>query len=311
MPASCHENQKGAHLAVVSDPQSLPVSFIHIPKTGGSTLRWILDRQYRSFLYLIPQWFHADYADPVTTLGLCRRRPDAVGAHRPLDDSWPRGQTIAMVRDPVRRVLSQVAHIRAEPGAWIPEPGIALPLADWLERHPLALFDNNQVRYLSGAAEYDGMPMTTAMEQSDLDTALEAARSRVLVAPMEAFDEALLDWGHRLGWDAPYYRRVNVRRRGAVDLPKRDLQALESWNRLDRILCEEVGVLFRQRLEKLERESGQSLEGQLATFRRRNESLAAGAGILWHSLSRGLKHPVRAGRMVARTLGQRLGGSAG
>lgn len=290
---------------------SLHVSFIHIPKTGGSTLRWILDRQYRTFLYLIPQWFHADYASPATALGRCPHPPDAVGAHRPLDAGWPPGQAIAMVRDPVPRVLSQVAHIRAQPRAWIPAPEVALPLADWLERRPLALFDNNQVRYLSGAAEYDGMPMTTAMQESDLEKALEAARSRVLVAPMEAFDEALLDWGRRLGWDAPYYRRVNVRRRGEVDVQERDLQALESWNRLDRILCEEVGVLFRRRLASLERESGQSLELQLAAFRRGNEGLAANAGVLWHSLRRGVKHPLRAGRMVVRTVRQRLGGSGG
>ena len=237
----------------------------------------------------------------------CAHPPQAFGTHRTFDASWPDGQALAMVRDPVPRVVSHLAHLRAEPLAWLPErpAEIELPIAGWLERQPLALFDNNQVRYLSGAAEFDGMPMTRSMDETDLELALETARSRVLVAPMEAFDEALLDWAHRLGWKAPYYQRVNVRRGGGHPLPLQDLQALESWNRLDRVLCEEVGVLFRARLSDLERELDRSLEDQLASFRRDNDAFRAKAGILWHTLKRGLRHPLRAGRMLARTARQR------
>ncbi|MDP7632176.1 MAG: hypothetical protein QF402_04420 [Candidatus Latescibacteria bacterium] len=293
-----------------ADTDGRPLCFVHIPKTGGSTLRWILDRQYQSCMYLIPQWFHGDHTTPSVAAGQCRGAPAVIGAHRPLDASWPQGLALAMVRDPLRRVLSHVAHIRAEPQAWLPDARGALPssLADWMDRKPLALFDNNQVRYLSGAVEFDGMPLTRTMEESDLEKALQAARSRVLVAPMEAFDEALLDWRHRLRWSPPYYRRVNVRRRGSSPIPERDTQAVASWNRLDRILCEEVGVIFRQRLAELEQESGRSMQEQLATFRESNSGLAARAGILWHTFGRGVRHPVRAGRMVIRSARQRLGG---
>ncbi|MDA0333592.1 MAG: hypothetical protein O2782_00310 [bacterium] len=285
------------------------VLFIHIPKTGGSTLRWVLDRQYSTFLYLIPQWFHGKHQTPLAAANAGRMPPQALGAHRSFDGSWPQGQAMAMVRDPVRRVISHMAHLKAEPLAWLPEipAEIELPLADWCERSPLALFDNNQVRYLSGAREFDGMPLTRAMDETDLELALEAARSRVLVAPMESFDEALLDWGHRLGWNTPYYRRVNVRRGTKPQLPSRDLQALESWNRLDRILCEEVGVLFRARLADLEQESGRNMEDQLRSFRQDNERLAAKTRILWHTVRRGLRHPLRAASMVARTVRQRSG----
>ena len=238
------EPMKRGHLVTQEDAVPQTVLFIHIPKTGGSTLRWVLDRQYSTFLYLIPQWFHGKHQTPLAAANAGRMPPQALGAHRSFDGSWPQGQAMAMVRDPVRRVISHMAHLKAEPLAWLPEipAEIELPLADWCERSPLALFDNNQVRYLSGAREFDGMPLTRAMDETDLELALEAARSRVLVAPMESFDEALLDWGHRLGWNTPYYRRVNVRRGTKPQLPSRDLQALESWNRLDRILCEEVGV---------------------------------------------------------------------
>jgi hypothetical protein len=291
-----------------SGPQILTSSFIHIPKTGGSSLRWLLDRQYRSFLYVIPQWFDIGYADPKTALKQLSQSVDMVGAHRPLDQAWPEGASIAMVRDPVKRVLSHVAHLRAEPGVWLPSvcAEAELAIADWIERRPLALFDNNQVRYLSGASEFDGMPMSDAMGEQDLEKALEVARTRVLVAPMEAFDEALLDWGHRLNWGVPYYRRVNVRRQKKPGLPERDLQALEAWNRLDRILCEEVGVLFRQRLAELEERTGQSMDEQLAIFRRKNESYAAKSRILWHTLARGFKHPLRASQMILRTANQRF-----
>ena len=296
-------------MATHSNAVTDSVAFIHIPKTGGSTLRWVLDRQYASFLYLIPQWFDENYREPLAAAKACQGAPQALGAHRCFDGSWPLGQAMAMVRDPVRRVISHVAHLKAEPLAWMPEipAEMKLSLADWCERSPLALFDNNQVRYLSGAQEFDGMPLTRAMDESDLELALEAVRSRVLVAPMESFDEALLDWGYRLGWDTPYYRRVNVRRGTKPELPARDLQALESWNRLDRVLCEEVGVLFRARLAELEQVTGRSMEDQLKSFRKDNESLAAKTRILWHTLQRGLRHPVRAANMVARTVRQRSG----
>jgi hypothetical protein len=186
-------------------------------------------------------------------------------------------------------------------------PEMHLPLIEWMESAPLALFDNNQVRYLSGADEFDGMPMTRAMNETDLELALQAIRTRVLVAPMEAFDEALLEWGHQLRWSTPYYRRANVRRGGRQALAQKEQQALESWNRLDGVLCEEVGVLFRARLRDLERESGRSLADQLVSFRRDNDALSAKAGILWHTLKRGVRHPLRAGRMLARTARQRSG----
>ncbi|MDE0840126.1 MAG: hypothetical protein OSB41_13885, partial [Kiritimatiellae bacterium] len=74
---------------------------------------------------------------------------------------------------------------------------------------------------------------------------------------------------------------------------------------------EEVGVLFRQRLQEMERDSGQSMAEKLATFRRKNDSLVACASILRHTMGRGMKHPVRAARMVARRARQHLCRSAG
>lgn len=280
------------------------LSFIHIPKTGGSTLRWVLDRQYRSFVYVIPQWFDEPDATPLREAAQAHS-PAAVGCHRPYSaEAWPGGPALAMVRDPVRRVLSHVAHLRSEPSAWTPEPvpELGLPLADWVERRPLALFDNDQVRYLSGAAEFDGMPMTTAMAEADLERAIAAARTRVAAAPMESFDEALVEWAHRFGWRTPCYRRENVRRRRRDEISARDLAALESWNRLDRRLCEAVEALFRERLSKMERETGRTTAEAVAQFRACNESPAARTAILTHTLRRGLRHPVRAGRMIQRAV---------
>lgn len=218
---------------------------------------------------------------------------------------------LAMLRDPARRVLSHVAHVRAEPEAWLPErlPELGLPLADWIERRPLALFDNDQVRYLSGAAEFDGMPLTSTMAEADLERALEAARTRVLAAPMEAFDEALVYWQRHFGWQPPYYRRINVRRSRQAEPSTRDRSALEAWNRLDQTLWEEVGVLFRQRVADMERDGerdGWSLEREVTEFRARNATAAVQAQLLAHTASRGLRHPLRAARSVVRALRQRL-----
>ncbi|MEE2657526.1 MAG: hypothetical protein VX733_03415 [Candidatus Latescibacterota bacterium] len=210
----------------------------------------------------------------------------------------------------MKRVVSHWAHVQAEPGAWLPPEQFDVAgrsLLDLLESQPLALFDNNQVRYLSGAAEYDGMTLTSRMEKGDLQKALDAVHGGLLAAPVDDFDAALLWWAHELDWSAPYYRRINVRKKGAayLQLTASELSALESWNRLDASLVEEVGVVFREKIVELEKKTGLPIDQQREAFRRRNESPAVQARLLMHTASRGLKHPIRALRSVKRQVTSR------
>lgn len=285
------------------------LSFLHIPKAGGSTLRWVLDRQYRPLEYLTDPWFTGESKTPLSVAA--GSRACAIAAHRCRDDGWPAGRMIALVREPVRRVLSHLAHIRAEPDVWLPPASrlkaqTLVSVSDWLSNHPLALFDNNQVRYFSGCPEFDGMPVTRRMDETDLAIAIEAVRADVWAAPIERFDEALIDWAHRLHWQTPVYRRVNVRQAGQPPPSAEDVELLEQWNELDRKLCREVEIVFDERLRDVERQTGRSMAELLDDFRRRNDSVRARFRIARHTASRGVRHPVRAGRMVLRTIRQRL-----
>jgi len=255
--------------------------FLHIPKTGGQTLRRMFLRRYGRASYFLLGPYRPDPGrpKPVTTRDSLdrvaaltpveRARLRVVGGHIqagaiPRLPGLPR--CFALVRDPVKRLVSLYRHARRKEkhSLWLDLQGMSLEAfaASAVTRQ----LDNDQTRRLAGVSEpgIEG-------EFSDTDAALLGrARANVarwfdLVGITERFDESLLllqdAWGLRL----PLYEAVNragANQRGEPPAA-RALGLLRERNALDLELHNEARALLQDRMAR----AGEPFQRRLRRFR--------------------------------------------
>lgn len=222
-------------------PVSTPLVFLHIPKTGGTTLREILKREF----------------DPARTLTLAsdseaewdrfwameqgeRDEFDLVVGHTPFglhEGLRPGARYVAMLRDPVERVISHYRFIRSRPNHELYEQVNALTLAQYAASQVTPELDNGQVRLLSGLGSG---PTTAGTETSreHLEQALANLDQHFLhVGSSERFDDSIAALTVALGRDLRRTPDANVSDpRRSVDVTAEVRQVLEERNGLDREL---------------------------------------------------------------------------
>jgi hypothetical protein len=221
------------------------IIFLHIGKTGGSSLRSILRRQFRRDEIL-------EFRAPPPAEGRLRRErgletfaalPEAtresarlVMGHAPfgVHDFIPRPSTyVTMLRDPMKLVVSLYHYIKRTPKH---------ELHDWLTGEGLGLeafvasgmspeTDNSQVRAIAGDT---GTPFGACGPEM-LETAKANLEQRfAAIGITERFDESLVLLGHTFGWKRLHYLKANV-------APSRDrtppspeaTRSIQSQNSLD------------------------------------------------------------------------------
>jgi hypothetical protein len=213
--------------------------FLHIPKSGGTTLHKIIERQYPRG----PHLFAPDNHQGVQQLGaLSPAEREALvvvrghlyfGVHTQLK---PPVQHITMLRDPISRTISYYRHIQRQ---------TAHPLHTVVQENQISLaalvqgkhaidMVNGQVRQLLGMGLRADEMVTPAhlaqVQQQIID-------HDIIVGLTTAFDRSVLLMAHRLGWSMPYYGRRNetpVSYQQPVDETTRALIA--EHNQLDRQL---------------------------------------------------------------------------
>lgn len=223
------------------------VVFSHIPKTGGSTLRRIIDKQYPTeSIYRYSHESHRKWLNQTPSarkqaircvVGHCR-----FGVHRSL--ARP-AIYIALLRDPVERVISTYYYIRSRPENSLhhkvkkmsfrqyilsDDPDIQTPL------------HNHQTRFLSGKHE------------PDLKLAKEHARRHFAVLGVtERYPESVFLMKKMLGWNNVYYKKENVnrKRRRKQDIPSDLIRIIERNNALDRELYQMANRSLSRRLAAL------------------------------------------------------------
>lgn len=218
------------------------VLFMHIAKTGGTTLHSILTWQYLGRpSHWTPPYHH--WGESLDRLSERKRRRLALvrghfvyGVHEKL----PTPSTyITLLRHPLGHVRSQYNYYQTESGenpVWDKknlEEILANDESPWL--------DNVQTRQLAGIPGNTDDPVRNC-RGDHYEQALERLQTCFsVVGVTDRFDDAVVLMKHRLGWRRPlFYASANVKHRTDPrnDLPQRTQDAILEANRWDLKLYE-------------------------------------------------------------------------
>ena len=252
------------------------IIYIHIPKTGGSTLQGIFNRNYRRSMCINTQ------NDRVAHEKLKTKSPSeianiqvikghmAFGHHKWFDGS-DNLTYVTMLRDPVKRIISNYYFIlsREEHRLHKELKENNYSLKDYVRSGIASNAENAQVRLLSNNIYCPHNGCTNEMleeAKKNLDTYFS------VVGINEKFDETVLFLQQEFDWKFPYYARENVTGHGVklTDLDQETIDTIRKYNALDIELYNYVKSNFENRIE----EAGQAFQDSLLGYKRKNKMIA-------------------------------------
>lgn len=247
-----------------------PLLFLHIPKTGGMTLRDLFSRQYpASRCYFIPNGPEECRAmENLNHLFTQKDTPPrVVGGHHPFGFHCyipVPAVYFTVVRDPVERIISHYQHVVSHPQHYLHRAVVArsLGLKEYVQSGISKELDNDQVRKISGMN-----PPLGQCTQAMLEKAKENIRNHfLLVGLTERFAETVWLLKKLLGWKGwPFYLKHNVSsdRRRRSTIPLDIVREIEDRQKLDRALYRYV----QQRFEALIRSQRIAFKAEVQIFK--------------------------------------------
>ncbi len=270
-------------LALAEPPGAAPsLVFIHLPKTAGSTLRRVLERQYPEGSIFRMDGFslqgswdrlaglaHSGGPTPEVVLG---HMP--FGVHGALHPG--RCRYVTLVRHPVERLVSHFGYVSRTPQSALHDEVARerLSLRHYVEGSRMAPLVNDGQTRLLGAADFVSAPPATEETLTRAKVNIEAWFE--VAAPTDRFDEAVILMRRRFGWGWPTYlpQKVSPGRRGPLDAETE--RAILERNRLDLELYRFVAERFEGQAGK----EGKGFGDEVVRFRRRNARFREGyAGV--------------------------------
>ena len=264
---------------------------LHLPKTAGTTLRTIADRNYTGGEIYTVSRPYAEQGEELRGLPEQRRREIKLlrghmvfGLHEHFDKP---ADYFTILRDPVERVISAYYYVRRTP---------TLPYYGEVVGKNMSLEDfaasglpqayNQQARLISG--RFDDFTNALEIAKHNLNTHF------IVVGISERFDETLLLLKKQLGWTRVFYHRQNVTKNRPTrsEVSKSAIKLIERQNALDMELYE---IALRQFDETLRAEG--LLVGQVRHFQRLNK-VYDGAGACMDAVRGAV--PPRAKRLIRR-----------
>jgi hypothetical protein len=250
--------------------RSPAVIFLHIPKTAGTTLLSILDRQYPAqSIHSFGGDAHASVAQFKALDEQSRAQIQLLRGHMAfgLHEYLPEPVVyFTILRDPVARVISYYNYILRTPPHYLYEEVTSkkMSLHDLLDSELPLMMNDGQVRLISGVWGEPGFDEVTPVI---LETAKKnLADYFVVVGLMEHFDQTLCLLKENLGWEEDMtYQRLNVSKQGskAHQLPAATVDLVKKVNQQDIALyayaqerfaqqCAQRGPLFPLRLRQFQ-----------------------------------------------------------
>jgi hypothetical protein len=244
------------------------IIFLHLPKTAGSTLARIIERQYKAsaILHLYPSSFGEELvAIPQNRMELVRIVMGHLyfGAHAFLSQPCT---YLTMLRDPVDRVISHYNYVRHQPSHYLYEEACRMSLRDYVEFCGRQEPNNDQTRLLAGGCN---VPNFGQCSEEMLNIAKRNLADHFAVVGLtEEFDRSLIIMKRAFKWRDPFYISENVGqvRARKEKIPRDTLRVVENHNALDIELYRYAKDVFQEQV----RMQGDSLDHEIRRFRALN-----------------------------------------
>jgi hypothetical protein len=222
--------------------------FLHIPKTAGSTMRRILERQYDPHRIFTLEGWRVHEKDFPGLPEAARARVRVLEGHQffGLHAHLPGpARYLTLLRDPVERLVSQYYHILRSPEHYLRSQvvGGGMSLAEFAHAKLAPELDNGQLRYVAGL----GHLPCGAIGAKHLEQARRILSEHyAVVGLVERFDESVLLMRRELGWRPPIYQRTNIGRNRPPQTPlsENDRAALREANVWEWELYRHAGELL-------------------------------------------------------------------
>lgn len=230
---------------------SSPIFFMHIPKTAGTSLRYLLEREYRPHL-------EAYYPPQVPELLPVNSTASAVTGHFKwgFHGSYP-ARYVTFLREPIQQVISHYRHIQRSQNT-DHQAYKKLSIVEFAQSDFAA---NIQTAYLLGLPT-GAQPDHTAGEQ-----AFQQLLRCEAFGITERFDASVVLMRQSLGWRRPYYLTINQGEGPQLQLTSAEIQALQQSQAADLKLYALATALFEERWQAL---PANTLK--LALYRRMNKT---------------------------------------
>jgi len=225
--------------------------FLHIPKTGGTSLRAIIEPRFDSL-----QIYPAKDMPELATAPKPSAQYRLVCGHFPYDFSLRFGASpvyIVMLRDPIKRAISYYKYVRRQKVHPLNRAAHALSLVDFVARYRNNI--NNQSILLHGT--YDAQN-NRVIPHPDPDEGLQIAKQRLntmhVVGIVEHFRASLDLMAYTLAWsftaDIPHLNR-DPRQTRRDDYPAETINALSELCQHDRQLYDYALDMFYERQNRM------------------------------------------------------------